>query len=229
MTIEVHTHITTKPLGDRIDHLLFCEILSKYAKEDVNLICGQFKDFKLLKDMLATKTVFFNQKNITADKKIKYELNIFESVKEFPKCKNIPKFKTELPKKYVTAQWDAKQTYRYISPERVKKIEKYYRKEGYEIIHVLGSGTGRASKDLDYIAWIISNADLHIGAISGGVFFSKIILPCEKIHIYSGEKKLQEKYPSGVYLSKKWSLGDVDYQTQLIIDRGAKLNYCERT
>jgi len=243
MTINVNTNIKTVPLGDRIDHLLFCHIISQSTGEDVNLICKSFRDFDLLKDMLDAKSVFVNKQFVIPSDTVKYKmgfsginkdlkytlLKVFNSVKEFPKCKNIPQFDIELPKKYVTAQWDAKQTYRYILPERIEKIEAHYRKEGYEIIPILGSGTGKAAKDLDYVAYIISKADLHIGASSGGVYFSKIILPSNKIHIYSGEEKFQARYPNGVSLSKKYKLGEIDVPCQLIIDKGAKLNYCERT
>jgi len=242
MIINAHATVTTKPLGDRIIHLLFCEMLSQSENEDVNLICGHFKDFDQLKNLLGSDRVFLNKKNVIPKKTVNikyprsptgscsdnYDLSIHDvwgSVKELPKCKNIKNFNQELPKKYITVQWDARQKYRFILPEKIKKIENYYLQSGFEIIQIGANGSGRASTDLDYIAYLISNADLHVGASSGMAYFSQMILPCEKIHIYSGEKTAQEKYPRGIFGSKKWKLGDVDEMAQLIIDKGAKLNY----
>ena len=239
MIVNAHSTVTTRPLGDRIIHLLFCEMLSQSENEDVNLICEHFKDFDQLKNLLGSDRVFLNKKNVIPKKTINirypincnsdnYDLSIHEvwgSVKELPKCKNIKNFNQELPKKYITTQWDARQTYRFILPEKIEKIEKHYLQNGFEIIRIGANGSGRASTDLDYIAYLISNADLHVGASSGMAYFSQMILPCDKIHIYSGEETAQEKYPRGIFGSKKWKLGDVDEMAQLIIDKGAKLNY----
>ena len=91
-----------------------------------------------------------------------------------------------LPKKFITMQWDAGQQRRRCSEDEIQRIVDFYKDLGYDIIGVGGqAGNAMLQNDLHKIAYIMSKADLHVGVDSGFMHLAKIVMPSNKIHIYT--------------------------------------------
>lgn len=224
------------PLGDRIDTILYAHFLSILRNEDVNIKASNFGEFKVLRTIMGANRVFLNV-NVKGLETIVlngYEAEkikpIYKQFDDYPKCKKIEVLPISLPKKFVTVQWDAKQNYRKIKPERKEAIEQYYRDQGYDLVTVGGEAKNRSFReDLRATAFVMSRADYHVGADSGLMNFSKLVIPTENIHVYTNTNKnrnpkdLRFPSPTGEYDGMVLSP-----QCKEIVNKGAKFNYCEQ-
>ena len=118
-----------------------------------------------------------------------------------------------LPKKFITMQWDAGQQRRRCSEDEIQRIVDFYKDLGYDIIGVGGqAGNAMLRNDLHKIAYIMSKADLHVGVDSGFMHLAKIVMPSNKIHIYTSNFTHQF----------------VSTQLQNVLNAGAILNYSRK-
>ena len=83
-------------------------------------------------------------------------------------------------------QWDAAEFKRRCTEDEVVRIIEFYKNMGYKTIAIGGqSSTRELRNDLHKISYVISKADLHVGVDSGFMHLAKIILPSNKLHIYT--------------------------------------------
>jgi hypothetical protein len=224
------------PLGDRIDTLLYAHFISILRNEEVNIKTNNFSEFKTLKSIMGASRVFININVKGSDTIILngYEADkikpVYKQFKDYPKCEKIESFPISLPKKFVTVQWDAKQNYRKIKPDRKEIIEQFYKDQGYDLVTVGGEASNKTLReDLKATAFVMSRADYHVGADSGLMNFSKLIIPTENIHVYTNTNKnrnpkdLRFPSPTGEYDGMVLSP-----QCKEIINKGAKFNFSEQ-
>ena len=142
----------------------------------------------ILLDISQNKT----NSNIINDKYFKTKGNKYQKLLyllgDFPKIKvkDYSEYFPDLPEKFVTMQWDADQQRRRCSEDKVKNITEFYENIGYKTIIVGGKAkTDILRNDLHKIAYIMSKASLHVGVDSGFIHLAKIIMPSNKIHVYT--------------------------------------------
>jgi hypothetical protein len=88
--------------------------------------------------------------------------------------------------KIVTSQWDTTGARRKFSSYETLKILDRYRREGYEIITVGGeAGEDRYRESLAAVAQLMSKSAFHIGVDSGFMHLAQLLLPANRIHVYS--------------------------------------------
>ena len=124
--------------------------------------------------------------NISEENKEYQDLLSFH--KDFPKIKvkDYSEYFPDLPEKFVTMQWDANLKRRRCSKNKVKNITEFYENIGYKTIIVGGQAENDTLRnDLHKIAYIMSKASLHAGVDSGFMHLAKIVMPSNKIHIYT--------------------------------------------
>ena len=89
----------------------------------------------------------------------------------------------DLPKKFITVQWDSTDVGRNISDILLKGI---YSKYNCEHIHVGGQSKNDYLKNsLAHIGYAMSKAEYHVGVDSGMLHVAQLYLHHEKIHIYN--------------------------------------------
>ncbi len=219
----------THPLGDRIDSIFLAHTMSVVQKERVNLIANM-KDLELLNEIVGFGDVVLNQDPFTKGSVtyhyggIKHKnlyLEFSKQLKEIPYRRNTtPQPHIKLPEKFVTAQWDAAQLFRTVDrwdKERIDNIESWYKTHGWEIVRIGGEGQYKTLSDIVYV---LSKADLHIGADSGMMHIAKFLMPIENIHVYLNIRRREndDRFPDG------WN---VSWMAREILRRGAFLNFCE--
>ena len=196
-------------LGDRIDYLCTANMLAQQANDDFitihkrytpnptqkqEFICWDelsslFKPRHMILEMsdnFHSNLKFLNYPRYDI-KSEKYH-NLLTSLGDFPKIKvkDYSKEMPPLPKKFITMQWDAGQQRRRCSEDEIQRIVDFYKDLGYEIIGVGGQASNPILRnDLHKIAYIMSKADLHVGVDSGFMHLAKIVMPSNKIHIYT--------------------------------------------
>tara|TARA_B100000131_G_scaffold297444_1_gene316203 strand:- start:255 stop:950 length:696 start_codon:yes stop_codon:yes gene_type:complete len=181
----IKTELPKHPLGDRFDYFLYSHCVSL---EGVNVVMDEIKDFDIFKRVMRS--------NVTIGKEEKvhyYGTKAFKkwyrTLFEFPKANNITTYDVKLPEKFVVSAWDAGQEYRVIELERRKRIEKFWKNKGYEIVIVGGEAKeDKFKNDLDFIFYVISKAEAYVGADSGFMHLSKAVLPLNSIFPYVNMK-----------------------------------------
>jgi len=207
--LVLETNIKGVGLGDRIDYLCTANMLAQQADDDFitiykrytpnptqkqEFICWDelsslFKPRHMILEMsdnFNSNLKFLNYPRYDI-KSEKYH-NLLTSLGDFPKIKvkDYSKDLPPLPEKFVTMQWDAGQQRRRCSEDEIQRIVDFYKDLGYEIIGVGGQASNTMLKnDLHKIAYIMSKADLHVGVDSGFMHLAKIVMPSNKIHIYT--------------------------------------------
>ena len=132
---------------------------------------------------------------------------------------------SDLPEKFVTMQWDAGRPNlnsirsnaefgnRRCSTDEIIRIINFYNNLGYTVVGVGGQAENDTLRnDLHKIAYIMSKAALHIGVDSGFMHLAKIVMPSNKIHIYTSNFTHQF----------------VSTQLQNVLNAGAILNYSRK-
>ncbi len=215
-----------KPLGDRIDAIFLAHMISKVEGDTVN-VCGKLKDIDFLNSFVEFGDVVTNQPHSNhimtfhnnTRRGIQFYYSYSSKVETIPLKSNIETRAIDLPKKFVTAQWDAKQIYRTVDKydkDRIPRIEKHYIDAGHEVIRVGGEGKYKGLRDIIYV---MSKASLHIGAGSGMMHIAKFLMPTENLHYYCNiTRRDGSRFPDG------W---DIAWMERELLRRGAKLNYCE--
>ena len=212
-----------KPLGDRIDFLLLAHMLSVVKNEKVN-VTNDIKDAQFLKDNLFS----FGYVQVSSENKgekivsnSSLYFTISKQINVIPINTNVNlQTNIDLPKKYVTAQWDAAQLYRRVDrwdSKRIDNIENWYKNKGYEVIRIGGEGD---YGNLEDIIPIISKAEYHIGADSGMAHVAKMLLPTQNIHLYIN---IRNRYDDKRF-PDNWN---VSFMARELFRRGAKMNLCE--
>ena len=207
--LVLETNIKGVGLGDRIDYLCTANMLAQQADDDFitihkrytpnptqkqEFICWDelsslFKPRHMILEMsdnFYSNLKFLNYPRYDI-KSEKYH-NLLTSLGDFPKIKvkDYSKDLPPLPEKFVTMQWDAGQQRRRCSEDEIQRIVDFYKDLGYEIIGVGGQASNPILRnDLHKIAYIMSKAALHIGVDSGFMHLAKIVMPSNKIHIYT--------------------------------------------
>ena len=220
-----------RPLGDAIDTFFLAHIISKVEDTVINLHMFH-PELQVFNDLITFGDVELNSSHryfegmITC--RVDYDnikdrafyLLYSKQLRDIPLQKKIEKRDIELPKRFITVQWDAGQLYRKVdrwSDDRIPNIESYYKNLGYEIVRV---GCEGDYKDLRDIIYIMSKASLHVGADSGMMHIAKFLMPINKIHVYINirERKDDSRFPDS------WN---VPFMAREIFRRGAKMNFCE--
>jgi len=157
------------------------EVLDLFPKKKVNIEFHE--EMQALSDWQALKYLQDN-KNINASM---YYYNVPSAeinITNYFKNKILLKAKKqniELPKNFVTMQWDGSDT-RQISEQKVNRIKLFYKNNGYDIIEI-----GK-SQSLAEIGYYLSNADYHIGMDSGMFHMAQLYMRHDQIHVYTGRQ-----------------------------------------
>lgn len=226
ITVTYHYH--QHPLGDRCCYWIFAYQLHKNHQQKVNVT--NFKDLSFFQKLYQTNDVGHFSSN--GERVIKYDTlsasELWASYQDHPKATYIPDVKIDLPNKFVVSQWDARQNYRVIEQTRKEKIIEFYKNLGYEFVNIGGeSDDSRLKNDLDYIAYAISKADYFVGADSGMMNLSKLILPLDKIHSYVNLKWTDIKPNNKHDYRNAWDARSLSGCIRSIYRMGAPINYCE--
>ncbi len=115
------------------------------------------------------------------------QLDISKYLSNIPtlKAPNI-KYKLELPKKYVTCQWDSTAKTRTLVKTARQRVLDHYRNLGYEIVLIGGESHETLFKtNIRNAAYAISNAEYHIGVDSGFMHLAFLYKPFSSIHLYN--------------------------------------------
>ena len=213
-------------LGDMIDMVLLCHMISKVKGERVNLQCAFNDKIDYFKNLIDLGDVVINS-DLVSDQTISYEpglkgfpyyITISKQVDNIQTKNKVKQFELSLPNKFITTQWDAKQLYRNVNRwdnNRTSNIEKFYRNLGYDIMDI---GGGKFT--IEETAYILSKASMHIGSDSGMAHFAKIIMPIQNIHVYVNVRRRDNdnRFPDG------WSVSPMARE---LFRRGVMMNYCE--
>ena len=236
--LVLETNIKGVGLGDRIDYLCTANMLAQQANDDFvtihkrytpnptqkqEFICWDelsslFKPRHMILEMsdnFHSNLKFLNYPRYNIGSKNDDYQNLLSSLGDFPKIKvkDYSKEMPPLPKKFITMQWDAGQQRRRCSEDEIQRIVDFYKDLGYEIIGVGGQASNPILRnDLHKIAYIMSKADLHVGVDSGFMHLAKIVMPSNKIHIYTSNFTHQF----------------VSTQLQNVLNAGAILNYSRK-
>ena len=236
--LVLETNIKGVGLGDRIDYLCTANMIAQQADDDFitihkrytpnptqkqEFICWDelsslFKPRHMILEMsdnFHSNLKFLNYPRYNIGSKNDDYQNLLTSLGDFPKIKvkDYSKEMPPLPKKYITMQWDAGQQRRRCSEDEIQRVVDFYKDLGYEIIGVGGqSSDAMLRNDLHKIAYIMSKADLHVGVDSGFMHLAKIVMPSNKIHIYTSNFTHQF----------------VSTQLQNVLNAGAILNYSRK-
>ena len=201
-------------LGDRIDWLCTANMMA-LRENDSHVLIHKEKEFvgweeisslfkpiemtlKLSSSLNNLNYINYYRYNISQENKEYQDLLSFH--KDFPKIKVKDYFEyfQDLPEKFVTMQWDAgrpnlnsirsnaKFGNRRCSTDEIIRIINFYNNLGYTVVGVGGQAENDILRnDLHKIAYIMSKAALHIGVDSGFMHLAKIVMPSNKIHIYT--------------------------------------------
>ena len=201
-------------LGDRIDWLCTANMMA-LRENDSHVLIHKEKEFvgweeisslfkpikmilKLSSSLNNLNYINYYRYNISQENKEYQDLLSFH--KDFPKIKvkDYSKHFPDLPEKFVTMQWDAgrpnlnsirsnaKFGNRRCSTDEIIRIINFYNNLGYTVVGVGGQAENDTLRnDLHKIAYIMSKAALHIGVDSGFMHLAKIVMPSNKIHIYT--------------------------------------------
>ncbi len=209
-------------LGDRLDAIAIAKLMYDKNQQPVVMyqLRGQFKDFGPLSSLYDMKITIEYPRvpdlrfgtYFKHDAKGFDQINLLKSVDDYSKI-DVPDQDVNLPDKFVTIQFDGNQGLRTgCSAEEVARIKSFYIKQGYQLVTVGGAATDPLLKgktaNLLNIAYAMKNADLHVGIDSGMMNFAKMVIPCDKIHVYTSD---QDKFRSSLLTR--------------CVEKGTKVNY----
>lgn len=92
-------------------------------------------------------------------------------------------YNINLPKDFITTQFDSTDKQRSISLLQQTTITNKYRAEGFDCIELTGD------MSLKQIAYILSKAKYHVGIDSGMLHMAMLYLPYNRIHLYNNGYK----------------------------------------
>lgn len=215
-----------RALGDTIDSIFLAHMISKIENSRVNIQINH-KDQKLINNLIGFGDVVFGKKqtgttmtfsNLTSKGRSLYH-KYSSQFKKIPLQSNVESRDIDLPKSFITSQWDAQQIYRRpdkYDREKPNHIENFYRETlSVDVIRIGGEGKYKNLKDIIYV---LSRAKLHVGADSGMMHLAKFLMPTHNIHCYHNitRRENDSRFPDG------W---DVAWMGREILRRGARLNY----
>tara|TARA_B100001093_G_C26851229_1_gene1025259 strand:+ start:3379 stop:4125 length:747 start_codon:yes stop_codon:yes gene_type:complete len=221
---------TIKPLGDRFDYIAYCDTISKLTNKKVYMNLPIMRDGEEILKIFNNPNLCFGKsekaKKITCT--VDHMLEVFSEIPDWFKVSNFENPRVilpNLPKKYVTMQWDANQNYRVIDDDRKERIIEKYRDMGYDIVTIGGEATIPELKNgsISLLCGVISKARYHVGADSGTPHLAKVVLPTTKIHLYVNTNrtllpKHNRRFPLGISIS--WMAFE-------IFKKGGRMNYVE--
>ena len=223
-TIRVRCKEPPKQLGDCIDMVLYCHMLSVVENKEVNLEIKSNSRIDYYNSLIriggkvtvnnGNQGIYTLEYRSGLDGASQY-LSISTQVDNI-KTSVIPeKCIVRIPKKFVTVQWDAAQKYRLLDKERIKTIEQFYKDQGYDIVDI-----GNKLYSLEATSYILSQADYHVGVDSGMAHIAKLILPMDRLHLYVNTRNREndKRFPDSI---------DVAWMAREMFRRGAKMNFCE--
>ena len=92
-----------------------------------------------------------------------------------------------IPKKFATFQFDSTDDMRGAEGQKLIALKEKYESEGYKLITIGGKSKHKKLKEsLQHIGYLISKADIHIGADSGMFHLAQLYKPWNKIHLLKG-------------------------------------------
>ncbi len=111
----------------------------------------------------------------------KVGFDVSQYLKHIPRLAAKPQ-EIELPRWFVTVQWDAGGSSRRI--DKANRVADEYRRRGYEVVMVGGEATGDLRWSLPHIAYAMSKAAHHVGVDSAFLHMAQLYMPCDSIHLY---------------------------------------------
>ena len=157
---------------------------------------------------------YLNSKNVDAEiyyYKDTYKMHPNENVvplemsqylKELPCLDPVP-VKMNLPKKFVTMQWDSTDIARSMSSIKLEGIKNAYRNLGYDIVTVGGDAKSNELKNsLHHIGYAMHHADYHVGVDSGMMHIAQYYKRYDQIHIHNEGFKSHHLYRAQMNGSK---------------------------
>ena len=212
-----------RQLGDFIDTLFLAHMISRVEKCRVN-VQVKHPEQQFLNELVSFADVIIGKETLGEVLSFQQNTEGFKlyhhyatQVKPIPRSGIKINKDISLPENFITTQWDAQQMYRRLDKydkDRCNQIEAFYEKMGYDVIRVGGEGK---YKDLEDIVYIMSKAQLHVGAGSGMMHIAKFLMPAENIHYYQDVKQRHDaRFPDG------WN---VAWMGREIIRQGARFNY----
>jgi len=223
-TIRVKCKEPPKQLGDCIDMVLYCHMLSVVENKEVNLEINsnsRIDYFNSLISIGGKVSVNNSNKGVYT---LEYRSGLDGASQYLLISTQVDNIKTSvipencivrIPKKFVTVQWDAAQKYRLLDKERIITIEQFYKDQGYDIVDI-----GHKLYSLQATSYILSQADYHVGVDSGMAHIAKLILPMDRLHLYVNTRNREndKRFPDSI---------DVAWMAREMFRRGAKMNFCE--
>lgn len=111
-------------------------------------------------------------------------LEISEYLKT-PLMLDAEKVDLELPKKFITTQWDSTDVGRTLSPIVKSQILSEYQSKGYKVLVVGGESENALLRDsLKHVAYAMSKADKHVGCDSGFFHMALMYFDFKDIVLY---------------------------------------------
>lgn len=129
-------------------------------------------------------------------------LEISQYLKELP-CLEPVAVKMNLPKKFITMQWDSTDVARSMSSIKLEGIKNAYRNLGYDIVTVGGDAkSDELKKSLHHIGNAMYHADYHVGVDSGMMHIAQYYKRYDQIHIHNEGFKSHHLYRAQMNGSK---------------------------
>jgi len=191
--VPVKIHLTSDKHGKQHKKTSWKELSEMVpVKYQVHDVCGLSEDGWL--DYLTSKGIdaeiyYYKDTQHMHPMETTVPLEISQYLKKLVNVDPLPVGKDlNLPKKYVTQQWDSTDAGRNISPILLLTIQQKYESMGYELITIGGASKNKLLKDsLKHIGYAIANADFHIGGDSGMMHIAQLYKQYEDIHIYNND------------------------------------------
>lgn len=123
-------------------------------------------------------------------------LEISQYLKELPCLEPIYVWpKIELPKKFITVQWDSNDNARSMPKIKRTFIENKYIEKGYDIVVVGGNSEHKILREsLPHIGYAMYHADYHVGVDSGMMHIAQFYKSYNQIHIHNEGFKSHHLY-----------------------------------
>lgn len=193
--VKVNVHLSSRQWGhSREKNNSWREVLSLFPAGHIKLIPHGVGDLleqewiDYLKDSgyKDVETYYYTHKVPVAS------IEITQYIKSLPQLEpERCSLDMDLPKKYITEQWDSQEETRSINPDQIKRVREIYRNMGYDIITInegklmIDQKQPFESSSLKHIGYCMRHASFHIGANSGFFHLAHLYKPYEKIRVYT--------------------------------------------
>lgn len=175
-------------LGDRLDALGVAKIMSKEGHVKILQPNGWFRQLEELMELFDLNCVYYHGKPVDHET---YRVHDPDGDHKFWSVRDYPRLSVdldlELPKKFVTMQFDG--THNHNRIRNPQTIMSEWRERGYDIVQVGGKATdprfAPKAGNLKNITYAMSKSHGHIGVDSGMMHLAKFSMDADKICVYT--------------------------------------------